>query len=111
MTHEQIIKLAREAAKGSHRMELVSCFGLQGMDELERFALLCRAELTAQVEAKEEEAHQLSERIIKLTKERDALATAAKLAMDALSASYPTVRSRLRAHNKAIEELRQVGVQ
>ena len=43
--------------------------------------------------------------------ERDTLAAAGKLALEALSVSYPTVRSRLRAHNKAIEELRQAGVQ
>lgn len=90
-------------------------------------------------EAREEEAHQLSERIIKLTKERDAmmaevvyekarktiwqqqyeaaieqrntLAAAAKLALDSLSVSYPTDRRRLQAHNAAIEALRQAGVQ
>ena len=60
-----------------------------------------------------------------LTKERDEaleqntaldsacakLEAAAKLALDALSVSYPTARSRLRAHNAAIETLRQAGVQ
>ena len=69
-----------------------------------------RDSIAACYEAREEEAHQLSERIIKLTKERDTLAAAAKLALDALSVSYPTARSRLRAHNKAIEELQQAGV-
>ena len=42
-------------------------------------------------------------------RERDKLAAVAKLALDALSVSYPTVRSRLQAHNKAIEELQQAG--
>jgi len=43
MKHEDVIRMAREAAQGSHRMELVTCFGLQGADELERFAVLVAA--------------------------------------------------------------------
>lgn len=46
-----------------------------------------------------------------LTARLNVLEAAAKLALDVLSVSYPTARSRLRAHNAAIETLRQAGVQ
>jgi len=40
MERNEIIRMAREAAQGSHRMLLSECFGLQGIDELERFSNL-----------------------------------------------------------------------
>ena len=91
-----------------------------------------RDSIAACYEAREEEAHQLSERIIKLTKERDALAlcvdqwrvdyhelrlerdalaAAGKLALDALNKHGSPYLGHIDEYQQGAEALRQAGLQ